>query len=781
MSLKIRRGPNSDRVTITPEEGELIFTTDTKKLYVGDGSTTGGISVGGSTTHSGLTLDDGTNPHGTTKSDVGLSNVDNTSDLSKPISTATQTALDDKVPYTGSTSDVDLGGNSLNAKSLHVKGTGGAGHLGLKHQSGSITASTSESTLGANSSGNPVWKNDGNPIQNVMLENAAITGATKTKITYDSKGLVTSGSDATTADINDSLNRRYVTDSQLTVIGNTSGTNTGDETTSSVKTKLGTAGASSDGYLLQTDWNTFNNKENAISSGTTLQYWRGDKTWQTLDKTAVGLSNVDNTSDLNKPISTATQTALDGKVDENAAITGATKTKITYDSKGLVTSGADATTADIADSTNKRYVTDAQLTVIGNTSGTNTGDQTSINGISGTKTQFNTACSDGDFLYVGDVTQYTDELAQDAVGNILVDSTTVDFTYNDGIPSITADVKDNSLGLAKLTATGTPSATTFLRGDNTWATPADASAAGSNDQIQYNNAGSFAGATNAKIVDNELAVEVVSSPTSPSTGVKIYGVNLGQVFAAFKNGLGIESIIQPALFRRTLFMVKPAGNSTTVTVVGGPALTATGTATAANVATTNVHTRTAGIEYLVTVAATNAIAGFRASIQQYFRGATTSEGGFFFHCIWGPATGVSTATNRAAVGLNANQSAPTDVEPSTLINHLSMAWDAADSNIQFMHNAGSGTSTKIDLGASFPVPTADRTKLYEMFIFCAPGGTTVYYGVRDIGTGAVASGSITTNLPSTTTLMHAKGQISAGGTSSVIGIALKSIHIDSIY
>ena len=93
-----------------------------------------------------------------------------------------------------------------------------------------------------------------------------------------------------------------------------------------------------------------------------------------LTKTDIGLSNVDNTSDANKPVSTATQTALDGKVDENAAITGATKTKITYDAKGLVTSGADATTADIADSTNKRYVTDAQATVIGNTSGTNSGD-----------------------------------------------------------------------------------------------------------------------------------------------------------------------------------------------------------------------------------------------------------------------------------------------------------------------------------------------------------------------------------------------------------------------
>lgn len=50
------------------------------------------------------------------------------------------------------------------------------------------------------------------------------------------------------------------------------------------------------------------------------------------------------------------------------------------------------------------YVTDAEKVKLSNLSGTNTGDQTSIVGISGTKSQFNTACSDGNFLYVGDVT-----------------------------------------------------------------------------------------------------------------------------------------------------------------------------------------------------------------------------------------------------------------------------------------------------------------------------------------------------------------------------------------
>ncbi len=57
------------------------------------------------------------------------------------------------------------------------------------------------------------------------------------------------------------------------------------------------------------------NKENTIATGTTTQYFRGDKTWQTLDKSSVGLTNVDNTSDANKPVSTATQAVLNSKED----------------------------------------------------------------------------------------------------------------------------------------------------------------------------------------------------------------------------------------------------------------------------------------------------------------------------------------------------------------------------------------------------------------------------------------------------------------------------------
>ncbi|MEI6627335.1 MAG: hypothetical protein WCL61_01950, partial [bacterium] len=56
------------------------------------------------------------------------------------------------------------------------------------------------------------------------------------------------------------------------------------------------ASSSVDGYLAQGDWSIFNNKENAITASTTATYYRGDKTWATLDRVAVGLSNVENTA-----------------------------------------------------------------------------------------------------------------------------------------------------------------------------------------------------------------------------------------------------------------------------------------------------------------------------------------------------------------------------------------------------------------------------------------------------------------------------------------------------
>lgn len=49
MPLQIRRGTDAQRLAITPLTGELIYTTDGKRLYIGDGTTLGGVQLTGYT------------------------------------------------------------------------------------------------------------------------------------------------------------------------------------------------------------------------------------------------------------------------------------------------------------------------------------------------------------------------------------------------------------------------------------------------------------------------------------------------------------------------------------------------------------------------------------------------------------------------------------------------------------------------------------------------------------------------------------------------------------
>jgi len=267
-------------------------------------------------------------------------------------------------------------------------------------------------------------------------------------------------------------------------------------------------------------------------------------------KTVLAINNVDNTSDLNKPISTATQTALNNKVDKitgkglstedyttaeknklagieagaevnvnadwNAVsgdaqilnkpsiptqytdelaqdavggiLTDTTSIDAIYDDAnntisfqrealtGAITASKNSNTTALGSFTLSQLNTalsDADVATGGGTAtGTNTGDQTSIAGITGTKAQFNTAVTDGNFLYVGDVTQYTDEQAQDAVGNSFQDSASIDFTYNDAGNFITGTVKSNTtIQQVELIKGGSPVFSTrkqlnFIEGSN---------------------------------------------------------------------------------------------------------------------------------------------------------------------------------------------------------------------------------------------------------------------------------------------------------------------------
>lgn len=107
---------------------------------------------------------------------------------------------------------------------------------------------------------------------------------------------------------------------------------------------------------------------------------------------------------------TGLQTALDGKQPLATVLTNTTASFTTAQETKLAGIAAGAEVNVNADW--NAVSGDAQILNKPTISGTNTGDQTSIVGITGTKAQFDTAVTDGNFMYVGDApTAHTHTLA----------------------------------------------------------------------------------------------------------------------------------------------------------------------------------------------------------------------------------------------------------------------------------------------------------------------------------------------------------------------------------
>jgi len=153
----------------------------------------------------------------------------------------------------------------------------------------------------------------------------------------------------------------------------------------------GTAGQ----VLAKIDSTPYNTQWVAQAGGGTVISVAGKTGVVTLDKTDVGLSNVDNTSDLGKPISTLTQTALNTK---EPTITAGTTAQYYRGDKTFQTLNQDA----VPDGTTNKAFTATEKTKLAAITGTNTGDQTTITGNAGSATILQTSRTIG--TLTGDVT-----------------------------------------------------------------------------------------------------------------------------------------------------------------------------------------------------------------------------------------------------------------------------------------------------------------------------------------------------------------------------------------
>lgn len=197
-----------------------------------------------------------------TKSMVGLGNVDNTSDVNKPISTATQNALNLKENkseknvangYAGLGSDGKLFSNQL--PSITITDTF---VIGSQAAMLALTAETGDVAVRTDVNKSYILKGTDPAVlagwQELLTPTSAVTSV------FGRNGAVTAqNGDYTTALVTETTNKRYQTDIQQAY----------NDATSSIQSQL-------------------NAKEPSISApGTTGSYWRGNKTFATLDTSVI--------------------------------------------------------------------------------------------------------------------------------------------------------------------------------------------------------------------------------------------------------------------------------------------------------------------------------------------------------------------------------------------------------------------------------------------------------------------------------------------------------------
>ena len=252
------------------------------------------------------------------------------------------------------------------------------------------------------------------------------------------------------------------------------------------------------------------NYEAPITAGTTSQYWRGDKSWQALNASSVGLGNVDNTSDANKPISTLTQTALNLKEDASNKSNAAIGTSTTlFPTQNAVKTYVDAQV--LAGATPSATTTAlGKIQLAGDLTGTATVPVVAAGAIDNSKISATAAIVDS-------------KLATISTSGKVLNSATTATNFNTTNAIVARDASGNF-------SAGTITAT--LSGNATSATTATNLSNGTAGSIPYQTAAgstsmSLGSVTNGQVLTLQSGVPTWATPSSSGTVTNVSALTLG--------------------------------------------------------------------------------------------------------------------------------------------------------------------------------------------------------------------------------------------------------------
>lgn len=402
-------------------EDDLIFdymlgewrVADTKTIntieYRGGGSSGTGTSTG-----TGGAVDSVNGYTGVVvlaKADVGLGNIDNTSDADKPVSTAQQTVIDKKTIYEavvatsgGDYTNIDTAVAAGKTKIFVRNGTYSiTSQLNITSTTIIVGEDPENTIISLTGTGKITLTADYCTLANLKISSTLSTNAllevVGNYITVSGVHITNSSSSSRILNVQGSYSN--INNSYFECTGNATGSifnwsNGISGTQSRITNNRFRVNSGNTGACIVVS------HTNSTISHNTFDVSNGNSGAQTLlNVNATGITivnNVFNSGQVSNQKAITTSTSSIGIIGNlfSGFATNLTDSATATVIVGNVGLADNLTTDTITDSTNKRYVTDAQLTALGSISGTNTGDQTSIVGISGTIAQFNTAVLDAD-------------------------------------------------------------------------------------------------------------------------------------------------------------------------------------------------------------------------------------------------------------------------------------------------------------------------------------------------------------------------------------------------
>jgi hypothetical protein len=317
---------------------------------------------------------------------------------------------------------------------------------------------------------------------------------------------------------------------------------------------------------------------------------------------------------------------------------------------------------------------------------------------------------------------------------------------------------------------------------------------GTDNQLQYKvNAIDLGGAANLFVSSGDLELVPNLSPTAATAGrVKVTADNsVGFPALETRHSLGPDTFLGNARWHKRIMAWNPIGNATTApTVEGIAAATVLGTATARNVANTNLLTRTRRLGY-VSAATAGALCGHYFTVANFTVGNGSGVGGFFYSCRFAPSVDASAPTGvRAFVGVSSSVAAPTNVEPSTLTNCVGIAQLSTSSTQLYLVYGGTNAQTAVALDTNFPPNNsagAGNGAMYELSIYSPPNSNGVLYvrlhrlGTNFIFTLTITPASPGNQTPQSTIFLAHRAWRCNNAQATAVGIDIAHVFIETDY